>query len=403
MNNFKKIAFLFVLTLVFVGCKKTNWNENYREYSKDPFGTYILREEASELFNNNEVIYLKKNIYDYFYSIYYQNEENFANYITIKHNAVKLDKESITKLLEFVEDGNEAFLSLNFFPIGLKDSLNFETENLDNNAYGVKELKKLKGKLFLYPNDDRFTSEEYTFDRNIRRHHFSEFDAQNTIVLGSQYIDGKKLPNFIKIKHGKGAVYLHSQPIAFTNYYLLKEQKAYTEHALSFLSDNTILWDPLVKRRKNTKEKEDNSVFKFFWQHESLKWSLYVALFGLLLFIVFNARRKQRAIPIIEKLKNSTVDFTHTIANLYLKEDNHKNLVDKKITYFLELVRTKYLLNTQKLNGDFIEKLASKSGNKLSTTRYLINTIVALDKKSTCTQDELMRLNTLIENFFETH
>ena len=42
--------------------------------------------------------------------------------------------------------------------------------------------------------------------------------------------------------------------------------------------------------------------------------------FSLLLFMRFNARRKQRPIPIIEPLKNSTVEFTHTIANLYLKE-----------------------------------------------------------------------------------
>ncbi len=403
MNYFKRISFLFVLTLVFVGCEKTNWNENFREYSKDPFGTYILHEEAEELFNDNDVVYLKKNIYDHFYDVYYQDEGNFANYIAIKHNAVKLDKESITRLLEFVDAGNEAFLSLNFFPAHLKEALNFDTENLDSNVYGVKGLKALEGKLYLYPNDDNFSKGEYEFDRNIRRHHFSQFDSQHTVVLGSQDIEGEKLPNFIKINYGNGAVYLHSQPIVFTNYYLLKDQKEYTEHALSFLSDHTILWDPLIKYRKNTREKEDKSIFKFFWQHEPLKWSLYVALFGLLLFIVFNARRKQRAIPIIEKLKNSTVDFTHTIANLYLKEDNHKNLVDKKITYFLELVRTKYLLNTRNLNSDFIEKLASKSGNKLSTTKYLINTIIGLDKKSSCTQDELMRLNTLIENFFETH
>nr|WP_255362721.1 hypothetical protein [Tenacibaculum sp. MAR_2009_124] len=399
----KKISFLYVLTLFFVGCEKTNWNENYREYSKDPFGTFIFHEEASEFFNDNEVIYLKKNIYDYFDDVYYQDEENFANYISIKHNSNKLDKESVTKLLEFIEAGNEAFFSLNFFSSHLKEALNFETNNLDNKLHSVKELKTLKGKLHLYLNDGAFPPGEYDFDRNIRRHYFSKFNSENTIVLGTQDIDGAELPNFIKINLGKGAVYLHTQPITFTNYYLLKNQKEYTEHVFSFLSDNTILWDPLIKRRKNTKEKEDNSILKFFWQHESLKWSLYVAFLGLLLFITFNARRKQRAIPIIDKLKNSTVDFTHTIANLYLKEDNHKNLVNKKITYFLELVRVKYLLNTQKLNSSFIEKLASKSGNKVSTTRYLINTIVALDKKSTCTQDELMRLNTLIENFLETH
>lgn len=392
----------YILTsFLLTGCKKTNWYENYRESSKEPFGTYIIRNEVSGLFNNNEVIYLKKNIFDYFDHTYYDNEADYANYICIKAYANKLDKVSINRLLEFVDAGNHAFLSLNYFNDDLRSILDFETENLDIDSLSIKSLKALKGDLFLYQKNDKFKSQEYSFDRNIRKNYFSKFNSKNTTVLGSQNVNGIKYPNFIKIKHGNGAVYLHTQPITFTNYFLLKNNKTYTENVFSFLPDNTIIWDPQIRKRKNSNQKENKSVFKFFWKHNSLKWSLYVAFLGLLLFLIFNAKRKQRTIPPIEKLKNSTVDFTHTIANLYLKEDNHKNLATKKIMYFLERIRTKYLLNTQQLNSDFIEKLASKSGNKLSTTKYLINTIIAIDKKSECTQDELMRLNTLIENFFE--
>ena len=386
--------------LVMISCKKTNWQENYRESAKSPFGTYIINQEISAIFNQNEVINIKENIADYFDNIYYDNTANYANYICIKYYANRLDKVSVNRLLEFVKAGNHAFLALNSFNEELKDSLKFDTRNLDIDLYNAIDLKSLKGTFQLYPKKDTLKN-RYTFDRNIRRNYFSNFEAKNTTVLGSQVVDGHDKPNFIKIKYGNGVVYLHTQPIAFTNYYLLKKQQNYVTDVFSFLPNNTILWDSQQRIRKNSHQKDNKSVFKFFWKHESLKWSLYVAFFGLLLFLTFNARRKQRAIPTFEKLKNSTVDFTHTIANLYLKEDNHKNLVTKKITYFLERVRTKYLLNTQNLNTDFIEKLASKSGNKLSTTNYLINTIVALNKKSDCTQDELMRLNTLIENFFE--
>jgi hypothetical protein len=189
--------------------------------------------------------------------------------------------------------------------------------------------------------------------------------------------------------------------VVFTNYFLLNNKEKYVEKLFSYLPSKTILWDPLIKHRKNQEKKDDTSALSFFWKNESLKWSLYVAFLGLLLFMFLNSRRKQRAIPIEKEIRNTTVDFTHTIANLYLKEENHKNIITKKITYFLEQIRSKYLLNTNNLNSDFIEKLASKSGNKISSTRYLINTFIALDKKSSCTQEELMRLNTLIENFIE--
>lgn len=401
MNTKNYILFLLFISLIFTGCKKTNWKENYRERSKAPFGTYILHNEISNLFNGNERIYLKKNISDFFNDTYYGNDANYANYICIKASASKLDKKSIRKLMEFVFAGNDAFISLNNFSHNLKKLLNISTENLDKNTYNIQELKDLKGTLYL--KNSEFKDTLFNFDRNVKRHYFSKFDSLTTIVLGTQEINDKKRPNFIKVYHGKGAIYLHTQPIVFTNYYLLNKKETYASNIFSYLPDRTILWDPQVKSRKNSTEKNKKSVFKFFNKHTSLKWSLYISFGGLLLFLLFNARRKQRVIPTIEKLKNSTSDFTHTIANLYLKEENHKNLVTKKTTYFLEKIRTKYLIDTNNLNTDFIEKLASKSANKLSTTRYLINTIITLNKKSDCTQDELMRLNTLIENFFENN
>ena len=84
---------------------------------------------------------------------------------------------------------------------------------------------------------------------------------------------------------------------------------------------------------------------------------------------------------------------------MYLKEQDHKNLVDKKIAYFLEKVRSKYLLSTSNLNSDFIEKLASKSGNELQKTKYLINTIITLNKRAECSEEELVVLHKMIENF----
>ena len=116
--------------------------------------------------------------------------------------------------------------------------------------------------------------------------------------------------------------------------------------------------------------------------------------------MLFNARRKQRAIPVINPLKNTTVAFTQTISSLYLKEQDHKNLVDKKIAYFLEKVRTKYLLNTNNLHKDFILLLAAKSGNEIRNTKYLINTIITLSKKSECSEEELLVLHKMIETFF---
>ena len=396
--SLKKYTPLLLLFFI-IGCNKTNWNENFKEKEKSPFGNYIIYNEAKELFNNEEVTLLKENIYDYLLFKSDLDTTITKNYICIKHSGYKYSDESITELLAFVARGNNVFLAFNHFKDTLQSSLNFTTNNLDNKIFTNKALKKQKGTFEL--NNKQFTKTSFSFDRNIRRNYFLQYNENSTSVLGTIEVDGEKVPNFIKIHHGKGVFYLHTQPIAFTNYNLLNGKETYAENVFSYLPNAPIIWDPHIKSSKysDKKEKDSSNVFKFFLEHQTLTWFLFVTLIGLLLFMIFNARRKQRPIPIIEPLKNSTAEFTKTIANLYLKEQDHKNLVDKKIAYFLEKVRSKYLLSTANLNTDFIEKLAAKSGNDLQRTKYLINTIITLNKKSECSEEELVVLHKMIETF----
>lgn len=401
----KHIAFVLVVaSTLLVGCNKTNWYENFREKSKSPFGEYIIFNEADELFDTTKVLYLEQNIYDYFNWTYFEEDYKF-NYICIKNNANKVTQEGIELILDYVHEGSNAFFSLNYYSQVLEEALQIETDDLDTRSYSPSHLKNLKGELRL--NNADFTQQNFEYDRNLRRNYFTSYNKNNTIVLGTQEINGKQEPTFLKIYHGKGAIYVHTQPIAFTNYNMLNNNYAYVENVLSYLPDEDVLWDPQVRWSKidNTKSSDSDSnaqsVFAFFWKNPSLKWFLYLGFFGLLLFMLFNARRKQRAIPIIEPPKNSTLEFTHTISNLYLKNDSHKNVIEKKILFFLEKVRTRYLIDTHNLNKEFIEKLAMKSGNDLSKTKYLINSIIALNKKIECTEEDVMTLNKMIDNFLK--
>lgn len=395
-----KYCFFMLFVVLFARCKKTNWLENYREKEKSPFGTYIIFNEAPSLFKDVEITNLKENFYDYRLFDSEIDTTVTRSYILIKHAAFKQTKLGTEELLNFVKQGNTAFIALNYFRQDFKEQLEFTTNNLDENVFTIDKLKELKGEFYLKNN--HFKKQPYQFDRNIRRNYFLQYSNTKTEVLGTTVVDGEQVPNFIKIYHGKGAFYLHLNPVVFTNYYLLNNKEDYVANLLSYLPKQEILWDSHIKSSiySNSEEKSP-SIFKFFLQHATLTWFLYVSLAGLLLFMLFNARRKQRPIPTIEPLKNTTVAFTQTIANLYLSEADHKNLVDKKITFFLEKVRTKYLISTANLNADFIEKLAAKSGNELQKTKYLINTIITLNKKIECSEEELIVLYKMIENFFK--
>jgi hypothetical protein len=99
-------------------------------------------------------------------------------------------------------------------------------------------------------------------------------------------------------------------------------------------------------------------------------------------------------------LQNTTVDFTKTIANLYFETKQHTNIIDKKITYFLEKIRNDYYLETTLLDEKFIKNLSLKSGKDKIEVGKLVNFINYLQQKEACTENNLLDLNRLIEHFY---
>ena len=138
---------------------------------------------------------------------------------------------------------------------------------------------------------------------------------------------------------------------------------------------------------------------RFILQNQALKWAFYVALVSLILFVIFRGKHTQRIIPVVEPLKNATLDFTKTIGDLYYQHGDFTNIITNKIQYFLEQIRSKYYLNTNELSEGFISKLAIKSSNKKEDAKALIDYIVYLKSKSNHTEKDLIQLNKLIESF----
>ena len=116
--------------------------------------------------------------------------------------------------------------------------------------------------------------------------------------------------------------------------------------------------------------------------------------------MVFNAKRRQRIVKIIKPLQNTTVAFVKTISNLYFETQDHTNLIEKKITYFLAKIRKEYNLDTSSLNQEFIERLSLKSGHKKQDIKKTIDYINWLRSKSELNEANLVSLNKKIEEFY---
>jgi hypothetical protein len=121
--------------------------------------------------------------------------------------------------------------------------------------------------------------------------------------------------------------------------------------------------------------------------------------FLVALFILFESKRRQRVVPIIEPNKNTTVAFTETIGRLYLQEHNNKNIADKMIQYFYEQLRNQYFLNALHVNESFLQILSRKSNVKIADVKTLFNCIHTIQQSATISNEQLMHLNQHIERF----
>jgi len=365
------IAFLILLLITIVVIdsnrpKPIDWRPTYGVNDKIPYGMYVLDHEIGSLLKNQKIEKFNQTPYEYFEKKYdydtlvnnYKIKGTFLNISKISN----LDKQSVTEICYFVSHGNNAFISSEMIPNQLLDSLNLKMDS----EY------KFSDSIYNWVANKKLGTQKYKIIEGVNNNYFSKIDTLNTTVLGYQNGDSTRV-NFIKVKYKNGAFYLHTQPVAFTNFHLLKgNHYEYAEKVLSYIPKGNVFWSI----KDQTGEVISNSPMRYILSQPALKWAWYIFLIGMLFFIFFNAKRKQRIVPIIKPLANTTVDFTKTIGNLYYQEGDHNNIIEKKIIYFLEKIRNEYLIDTHKLDDDFIKKLHLKSGKDLVIIQnvvYLIN------------------------------
>ena len=376
--------------------KEINWFPSYHATHKIPYGTYVLHQEMKSLFTDKNI----KDVYQAPY-LFLKDSTNKGTYFFVD-GVLNFDKAEFNELLNFVDKGNDVFIATNGVNI---DTLQVKSKRLTTAAFQEKAYQKLVNK--------NLNTNEFYFDRAFPKAYFSEIDTLKTTVLGELIIKNEndsivaKKPNFIKVNHGKGNFYLHTFPQAFTNYnMLLNDNHQYVSGVLSYLNtkkstsstsftNQTILWDAYYKTGKS----KITSPMHYILSSKSLKWSYYIALIGVLFFVIFKGKRNQRFIPIVTPLKNQTLAFTRTIANMYYEKSEHKNIAEHKINYFLEYIRIKFRISTLQIDDAFYTNLSNRSGVSKEKTVELFTMIAKIQSKNNLSKEELIALNKAIETF----
>lgn len=278
------------------------------------------------------------------------------------------DEEHYQFITEFVRNGGTAFLSSNTIPDTLLEIFgvyypNFTNTYVDSHTNVVFSNKSL-------------SKTHFNFDFRIKNHisgaqvKYWQMDASswnNKDVVSVSGLEHYKNADFIRINYGAGSLYLHFNPIFLSNIFFVQENKnAYFENLLAHMQLKNVCLDKtlrIFRINENIFDMDERKTFSdFLLKHKSLKVAWYILIFGILSFLFFAGRRKQKEIPVLEKPQNKTFRFLETISNFYWKAGNSDHIYQRECNQFIQYVKENLKLRIEDDKHLPVDLIVEKSG-----------------------------------------
>ncbi len=409
---------ILILTLLFYCAAgsggSVNWKETYKEGEKAPYGLFILRQMMSDYAGENKV----KDIEDTVFDDLPEGTEGDENYIFIGESPF-YDTSDVNRLLEFVGNGNKAFIASKSIPTDLIDFLYIEECNYEfwqdyahfsDTAVAMTFLHSAlsdSGNFEIkYKNNLQTKSYQWNY---IDRKYFCPENAGAVFVpMGEanfQYV------NFMKAHYKRGTFYFHTNPMAFTNLQLLKERPLeYAGLTFSHLHRGNTYWDTysrtteLFGRRRNFKisgDKQalpDEGPLDYILSQRSLAWAWYLLLGMTLLYLLFRAKRRQRVIPVLEPNTNTSLEFVSTVGYLYYQQKNHRQLALEKMKFFKTYLRDRYGMTSKNLTA---ERLSKISEVPFEEVKNIFDKFNIIERSDFAYEEHLIKFHLALENFYK--
>jgi len=358
----------------------TNWAPTYAVKDKIPYGTYILYHRIKDILPKATIKRSKTAIYN---TLKGKNFNKTA-YLIIAQQA-EINKTDFDQLVKYMQTGNDVFIAS--YDLG-KTGKNLKLQALS--------AMSAEGRTLNFTNQNLKTEANYGFARGIGSQYYDKIDTNKATVLG---VNGDGNPNFVRYSYGKGSLYLIAEPGFYTNFNLLDKYGAeYAAKTLSYLQGTQqLIIDEYFTAQKTT----TTDMLRVFFQHPELKYAYYLAIFSLIIFVLYDMKRRQRIIPIADPLTNSSLAFVHVVGSVYYHERNNLDIALKKINYFLEYLRTRYYLKTNEIDGKFVQVLMEKTGINEALAKTITNHITQTPIMGNLSDTQLIYLNESIEQFYK--
>ena len=400
-----------------------NWSERYYTQEKEPYDAYVLFEQLK----NSQ----KENFHEITDTIYRKielGEVPPSSNLVFVGNEMFLDSAETRFVLDFVGKGNNALIACDYFPENLLDSLFHPGETYDyyydehSQEYSadfkalstysdsVIHVGFLRDELNIPPVTCQYIVNFKPYANNWQYFRSNLYTPQNVYVeeLGAFNTD---IVNFIRVPWGTGNFYLHSTPLLFTNYHLLNDTiNDYALKVFSVLGDGPIYWDEKdrywdpVDYKSYPHESPERGPLAFILSEPALRTAWYLLIAGSLLYLLFGAKRKQRIIPVIENMDNTSIEYAEVISQLFMKEKDHKKLVLLKMDLFRAFLRERLMIRTppdpRDENEELFQLIAVKSNVPLELVSKIFTRYKALEVIEGVDTPTMLEFYSLLEEFY---
>lgn len=393
MKSYWKFILTFVvLLLVYILAELNkpqplNWNITLTAKDKNPNGAYILFRELKNIFRGSDIITSREPAYNLFHN----KQVTGAAYIVIApvFGAAEPD---VKELLEFAARGNHVFVSALRTSKLLSDTLGLEKKEYAGFLPGDSTSLN-------FVNPALQAQHNYRYKRFTVDQYFSRLEKpDSTLILG---VTNRSHPDFVRVRVGRGAIYVHAAPLVFSNYAMLTGKNyEYAAKALSYLpqSVSAVYWDEYYKLGRTGAR----TPLRFFLNDTWLGWALRLTIIALVLYVLFEMKRRQRIIPVITPLRNTTLDFVKTVSAVYLAKKDNRSVAKNKIQYWMQFVRQRYYLQTNTLDDQFIALLSRRSGNSEESIREIVGRIEEIENNPQVEDRLLLVLNHQLGKFYSS-
>ena len=407
---------LFVFSACIQPKKKINWKVTLDKKDKKPYGAYLAYHSLKYFFPAAKITDLSKG---FRYNNLAASQQDQRTLLIALGLDFYVSQNELEKLIDFVQQGNEVILFARVLDHKLEYLLNctikdngYEEFPLNDQNNGAANLNALtiqnnnqafgyQGRSILASVIHQKAAEETKQTANETQEPYFLEEIKSLQVPADTLGFVKNKPDIIRYKIGRGHLTLHTAPLVMSNYFLLqKDNRKYLQSIWNTLPKNIaqVYWNDYYKR--STKASDLGILMKY----AATRWALIIAMFTLLIYLLFNSKRRQRIIAEIHPLENSSVSFAETIGRLYYNKGDHTNLGEKMIQHFLEWVRTHYFINTNELDDRFAQQLILKSGMPETTIRSLMELMreIHIERKP-IDEADLYHLHHTIQQFYKNH